>query len=212
MAEQKIAIDKRDKVFNLGLPKSGTTTLSKALQHAGYRVADWRIRRRGYVGALMYVNYFRNLDPLGKMPEFDAFSQVDIIRNGHNLWPQMDYAMLMAIREYHPTIKFLLSYRDPEALSDSMMRWSNLGKRRLKIHDIPGLPVGYGKDHPHRVRWIEGHYSFVRKIFEGDPNFLEYDMTDPEAPKKIGDFLGYDLPWWGQENANVAKESKLVKV
>jgi len=201
-AEKTIATGKRVKVFNLGLPKSGTTTLSKALHHAGYRVADWRIRDRGFVGALMYVSYFRNADPLGKMPEFDAFSQVDIIRDGHNLWPQMDYGMLMSLRDYHPTMKFLLSYREPEALSDSMLRWSNLGRRRLKAHDIPGLPFGYGKEHMHRVKWITGHYRFVRNIFKDDPNFLEYDMTDPDAAQKIGAFLGYDLPWWGRANVN----------
>lgn len=192
----------RAKVLNLGLPKSGTTTLGQAMKHAGYRVADWRVRGRGYVGALMYANYFLGKDPLGKMGRFDAFSQMDIIRDGYNLWPQMDYGLLTTIREFHPTAKFLLSYREPEALSDSMLRWSNLGKRRLKIHSVPGLPLGYGSDNLHRVKWIEGHYRFVRKVFANDPNFLEYDMTDAHAPQKISAFLGHDLPWWGRANAN----------
>ena len=31
-------------VLNLGLPKTGTTTLSRALRRSGLKVADWRIR------------------------------------------------------------------------------------------------------------------------------------------------------------------------
>lgn len=34
----------RLRVVNLGLPKSGTTTLGKALRRAGLNVADWKIR------------------------------------------------------------------------------------------------------------------------------------------------------------------------
>ncbi len=191
---------RRDKVLNLGLPKSGTTTLGEALKRAGYRVADWKVRRKKSVGGLIYASYFQGKDPLSRLRKFDAISQMDIVRDGSNMWPQTDYGLLMKIRAYHPTAKFLLSYRDPAALSDSMMRWSNLGRKRLKIHAIPGLPLGYGDKGHQREKWINGHYMFLRKVFGDDPNFLEYDIADPKAPEKISDFLGYDLPWWGRAN------------
>ncbi|MCP5071980.1 MAG: sulfotransferase family protein [Rhodobacteraceae bacterium] len=195
-------VERPAKVFNLGLPKSGTTTLAHSLRQAGYRVADWRVRKLGYVGSVMYYSYFKGLDPLRKLGDFDAFTQMDIVRDGRNFWPQSDYGLLSTIQEFHPDAKFLLSYRDPEKLSESMLRWSDLGRKRLKIHTVPGLPFGYGKKHLHRVKWIEGHYRFCRKVFAGDPNFLEYDIDDPGAPKKIGAFLGRDLPWWGTANAS----------
>jgi len=195
------------KIFNLGLPKSGTTTLARALRLAGYKVADWKTRDLGYVGSVLYYSYFKGLDPLRRLAKYDAFTQMDIVRDGRNLWPQSDFGLLSSIREYHPSAKFLLSYREPEALSNSMLRWSDLGRKRLKIHDIPGLPEGYGKKHLHRVKWIEGHYGFVRSMFRDDPNFLEYDITDPEAPVKIGAFLGRELPWWGRVNANITRQS-----
>lgn len=84
------------KIINLGLPKSGTTTLGKALKQAGLKVADWRIRQgqtenpmilRAFVGKLMYQSYFESGDHLGLMPEFDAYTEIDIVRNGLNLWP-----------------------------------------------------------------------------------------------------------------------------
>lgn len=195
------------KIINLGLPKSGTTTLGEALKQAGLRVADWKIRpgqapRRGFVGKLMYEGYFANGDPLSLMPDFDAYTEIDIVRNGLNLWPQTDWGLISAIRERHKGAKFILTHRDPAKLSDSMMRWSNLGKHRLPVNAVPGLPEGYGTTDAERIRWISGHYSFVRKVFENADDFLEYDVTDADAQQRVSGFLGIALPWWGVANAN----------
>ena len=202
------------KVINLGLPKSGTTTLGEALARAGLKVADWRIRKgqtlddtlaRRFVGKLMYEGYFEDGDPLARMPGFDAFTEIDIVRNGLNLWPQTDWGLLDAIRKNHPNAKFILTHRDAASLSDSMGRWSNLGSFRLPNSAIPGMPEGYGGTNEDRIRWIEGHYSFCRRVFDGDANFLEYDIKDEDAKGKIGAFLGIDLPWWGKANENTRR-------
>lgn len=203
----------RLRVINLGLPKSGTTTLGRALRAAGLTVADWRIRqgqsrgdrlRRAFVGQLMYRGHFEAGDPLALMEEFDAFTEIEVMREGLNLWPQTDFGLIAAIRAHHPGARFLLSYRDPAEMSDSMMRWSNLGRRRLPGNAVPGLPEGFGRREAERIRWIEGHHAFCRQVFAGAPDFLEYDIDDPRAPARIGAFLGLDLPWWGVANAGAA--------
>jgi hypothetical protein len=201
------------KVVNLGLPKSGTTTLGEALKRAGLEVADWKIRPgqpgpRGFVGKLMYQGYFETGDPLSMMPGFDAFTEIDIVRHGLNLWPQTDWGLLSAIREHHPGAKFILTVRDPARLSDSMQRWSNLGRTRLPAAAVPGLPEGYGGTDAERIRWIEGHFKFCRQVFAGAGDFLEYDIEDPDAPKRISAFLGIALPWWGIANANERRRAE----
>ncbi len=199
----------RLRIINLGLPKSGTTTLGVALDKAGLKVADWRIRKgqtedrrilSGFVGDHLYRGYYETGDPLALLDEFDAVTEMSVASKGLSLWPQMDWGVLDAIRRHHPGVKFLLSHRDPAALVKSMLGWSNLGRTRLPQQNIPGLPAGYGGTPEQLMRWIEGHYAFCRRIFSGDPEFLEYDLTDPEAPQKIGAFLGMDLPWWGKAN------------
>ncbi|PKP73254.1 MAG: sulfotransferase family protein [Alphaproteobacteria bacterium HGW-Alphaproteobacteria-6] len=196
------------KVINLGLPKSGTTTLGEALKRAGLSVADWKIRPgqapglRGFVGKLMYEGYFSSGDPLSLMPGFDAFTEIDIVRHGLNLWPQTDWGLISAIRAHHPGARFILTRRDPAKLSDSMARWSDLGRRRLPEAAVPGLPAGYGASDAERIRWIEGHHAFCGRVFAGAADYLEYDVEDTEASARIGAFLGLDLPWWGVANAN----------
>ncbi len=201
----------RLRVINLGLPKSGTTSLGEALKHAGLNVADWRIRKgqsrgdrlkRAFVGKLMYRGYFEQGDPLALMEEFDAFTEIDVVREGLNLWPQTDWGLLSAIRAHHPGARFILTVRDPARHSDSMARWSNLGRTRLPQNAVPGLPEGWGGSDAERIRWIEGHIKFCRQVFGDAKDFLEYDIEDPDARERVSDFLGIELPWWGVANAN----------
>lgn len=195
------------RVINLGLPKSGTTTLGKALERAGFRVADYRLRhqrdeRRGFVGILMYRGYYETGDPLHYLAEFNALSEVEVLRQHRNAWPQTDWGLIAAIRTLHPGARFLLSNRESSEHASSMRRWSDLGTTRLPMGAIPGLPIGFGANPGELERWIEGHTAFCRQVFAGAEDFLEYDVADPDAKTKISGFLGVELPWWGKANAN----------
>ena len=197
------------RIINLGLPKTGTTTLTDALRHAGLKVADWRIRKGQsalpditgeHVGRIIYADYFASGDPLARLQEFDAINEMSAVRHDRSLWPQTDWGLLSAIQQHHPDIKFLLSHRDPAKTANSMMRWNNLGRRRLPQADVPGLPRGFGRSEAELAKWVEGHFTFCRRVFAGCANFLEFDIEDPGARDKIAAHLGIDLPWWGQSN------------
>jgi len=196
---------------NLGLPKSGTTTLAKALRMAGLSVADHRIRGRNtpdqnlkgaFVAELLYRGYYRTGDPAAYMPGVTAVSEMSMLTGNRSIWPQTDLALIRAIRRHHPGVKFLASRRDGFAMSQSMLAWSNLGSERLPAAPVPGLPPGYGETSKEREQWIDGHYDTLATYFAGSDDYLEYDVADPSAPDRISGFLGRDLPWWGRANAN----------
>ena len=199
------------KVVNLGLPKTGTTTLARALKIAGYRVADHRIRPRqtdnpdladAFVADVLYRGYFLTGDPGSEFGDFTALTELSCLRKGKSLWPQMDFALIDAIRRHHPDVRFLASRRDSWDVSQSMLAWSDLGIDRLPASDIPGLPEGYGETSKERVQWIDGHYAHLNVLFAGDPAFLEFDVSDAGAQRTVGAHLGIDLTWWGHANAN----------
>ncbi|MDQ2092626.1 hypothetical protein [Rhodalgimonas zhirmunskyi] len=203
-------------VVNLGLPKSGTTTLARALREAGFKVADHHIRKddtpnkelhNRLVGGRMYRGYFASGDPLEELHEFDAFSEINGLRGPHSLWPQTDFGVISALREFHPGIRFLASSRDPKDQAMSMLKWSDLGTDRLPSSTVPGLPKSYGQTLHERAKWIAAHHAFLRKIFEGSKDFLEYDIADTGARDKIAAFLGREMPWWGRLNANDPERS-----
>ncbi|ETX28306.1 sulfotransferase [Roseivivax isoporae] len=197
-------------VVNLGLPKTGTTTLARALRRAGYRTADWKIRPRqtprtelhdAFVARILYEDYFASGDPLARLGGFSAITEMSaMVPPDHVLWPQTDWGLIDAIRRHHPQARFLLSHRAAALTADSMVRWRNLGSQRLPKHGVPGLPAGFGHARGELARWIDAHAAFVRRVFAGDPALLEFDVGDPGAPAAIGAHLGCSLPWWGHAN------------
>lgn len=204
-------------VINLGLPKSGTTTLAKALRRAGLHVADHKVRKHQtkdatlhgtYVGAALYASYFAGADPAEKLVGFQALTELSLLRTDQSLWPQTDLALIETLRQHHPGVKFLASRRDAFEMSQSMLAWADMGLARLPEASVPGLPVGFGETSRERMQWIDGHYATLARWFAGDPDFLEYDVNDPAAPAKIGAHLGRDLPWWGRANANPIRRQK----
>ncbi len=206
-------------VVNLGLPKTGTTTLARALRLAGLTVADYRLRGRNtanpalkgaYVADLLYRGYFETGDPGALLSECSAISEMSMLRADKSLWPQMDFALILALRAHHPGVRFLASRRNAFELSQSMLAWSNLAEIRLPASAVPGMPPGYGATTKERTQWITGHYDALAQFFAGDTGFLEYDVADPAAPEKIGAFLGLDLPWWGRLNVNPMRKQGLV--
>ncbi len=204
-------------VVNLGLPKSGTTTLARALRRSGLSVADHRIRSKqtkdpalkdAFVGELLYRGYFDSGDPAALISNFGAISEMSVLREGRSVWPQTDYAMISAIKAHHPGVKFLASRRDAFAMSQSMLGWSDLGTARLPQNDIPGLPAGFGETSKQREQWINGHYATLRHLFKDSTDFLEYDVSDDKAPQLIGEFLGRKMPWWGKLNTSPILKSQ----
>lgn len=209
----------RLRIINLALPKTGTTTLTDALRHAGLTVADWKIRKGQstqdgltgkHLGKIIYTDYFTSGDPLARLSEFDAINEMSMVNSEASLWPQTDWGLLSAIAAHHPGVKFVMTTRDPAKAADSMMRWNSLGKTRLPLADVPGLPRGFGKRNQHLEQWLTGHYSFCRRVFEGHDNFMEYDIEDPDAQTRLSSYLGIDLPWWGQSNVGKAPRPKEV--
>lgn len=203
------------RVVNLGLPKTGTTTLARALRRSGMPVADHRIRAKqtdktelhgAFVADLLYRGFYETGDPGAYLTDFEAISEMSVLREGRSLWPQMDFALIDAIRTHHPDVKFMASNRDPFALSQSMLAWSDLGTARLPGANVPGLPEGYGETSAERIRWINGHYAHLRALFAGDDSFLEYDVADPAARDLISGFLEIPVQWWGKTNVNKLNE------
>lgn len=199
------------RVVNLGLPKSGTTTLGRAMKMSGFKVADHRIRPKqtpvteihnAFVADLIYRGYFETGDPAAHMPGFDAISEMSLLRKGRCLWPQMDFGVIDAIRTHHPDVKFVASTRNPFEMSQSMLAWSDLATSRLPANNIPGLPAGYGETTKERIQWINAHSAMLRCVFAGDASFLEYDIADPDARQNISAHIGVELQWWGRANVN----------
>lgn len=189
------------KLFAVGLPKSGTSTLHKALQSAGLKSLHWRSPEKVLIGRAMYLRHMAGEPIMADFPNANAVTQADGITMNTSYWPQMDPAILRALRKQHPECQFVLNRRDPLLIASSIQRWGNLMERLFTV-GAPGLPPRTATGAAALVRWIEGHYANIAEQFAGDPNFFDYDISDPTAPETIAARIAVPLPEWGQENVN----------
>jgi hypothetical protein len=194
-------------IFVIGFPKSGTMTLHTAFRRAGRRSAHWLVPE-GYCGQLIYRDLRAGRNPLDQLGRYHVITQADVCMPGKthdgeelNFWPQLDFEVIDAIVSHNPTIKFVLNRRSVSDLVRSIDQWGWL-RERLTVSEIIGLPRGKGRSEGELEAWIEGHYAACTDRFVGNPNFLDFDIADPDAKERIERFSGVELPWWGVVNKN----------
>ena len=186
------------KVFVVGFPKSGTTTLTAALEASGMKPAHWADAAGEFIGKTIYENVLAGRDPFDRLDDYDSITQADVCVPAHrvNFWPNLDFAILAKIRETHPDCLLLLNTRDPAKICASIDRWPSLRERIVRAN-IPGLPARMGEKDEEIVCWIENHYAACRKFFGTDSRFLELDIEDEQAPLTLGKALGITIVDWG---------------
>ena len=201
---------KRRKVFVVGFPKSGTSTIQKALEETGYSSAHWRVRE-GFVGELMYKGLSEKNDPWYFLSDYDAIAQSDVCMpiKGYSYWPNLDLDVIGRLRDKHPGCLFVLNYRNPKETAYSIARWGDF-LDRLKSSSVPGLRFQGVDDVSDLEAWVARHHDKVRDFFEGDDNFLEVDIADESAPQLIGEALGLELAWWGVVNNNASNKKNAL--
>jgi hypothetical protein len=161
------------KVFCIGFPKTGTTSLHKALGILGYRALDWP---RAHLDPKKgWIYYF-------KESKFDAFSDSPLFKPG--FFKELD--------ENFPNSKFILTVRNPESLVKS---WDNYfsktpwdieneeDKNRIitRYNDHKKDVIEYFKDKPSQL--------LIFDIFSGDSweklcKFIDKPIPDEKFPHK----------------------------
>jgi hypothetical protein len=197
-----------EKVFCIGLSKTGTTSLERALKDLGYRLGDQ------HQGELLLPAYAaRNFRPI-----IEFCLTADAFQDAPFSFP----FTYLALDQSFPNAKFILSVRDD---SDQWYRsligfHSRLfGGGRIPVKDdlvrstysYPGfvwestkILVNPREDDiyhkPTLVSYYDRHNADVRDYFRIKSNFLEINLSDKTAYRKFCDFLGkepvaQDFPW-----------------
>lgn len=191
----------KEKVFCIGLVKTGTTSLEHALRDLGYRLGNQR------QGELLLQDYAsRNFK---KIVEFcltaDAFQDA----------PFSFPFTYMALDQSFPNAKFVLSVRDDvDQWYRSLVRFhGNLfAGGRIPVKDdllratycYPGfvwdairLVWNTPEDEPYYkpalVSYYERHNADVREYFRSKSNLLDINLSDKDAYTRFCEFLGKDL-------------------
>ena len=128
--DYKRTLQGRDLVINLGLPKSGTTTLHGFLECGNVRSSHWRCGKMP-CGVCIAQNIRKQKAPFTGCGSYKAWAQMDILEpaNGRCSLPQTHHAQTLL--SHYPNALFVLPLRNPVAWSDSIHRWEKHMDRRL---------------------------------------------------------------------------------
>jgi hypothetical protein len=179
-------LSKEQKVFGLGLSKTGTSSLSEALNYLGIKTIHypsdeltWRELRSG--------NYRLTL-----MNEWQGAVDISVAP----FYPQLDEAF--------PQSKFILTVREKETwLRSCEQHWAlmhewldNFPETKRFQEFIGAVTYGVMDFNRHRFSWAyDQQVESVRKYFKDRPeDFLEINICGGEGWPELSRFLGYETP------------------
>lgn len=175
------------KVFCLGLMKTGTSTLTEALELLGLRTLHWG-GRQAHHDVLDAVAAGELA--IGRLPARDAYSDISTLS---------DRFVLTDLQ--HPGSRFILTVRDVDAWVDSRRRHVERNRASQQIGRYAGRNTEV--DEPAwRAMW-HAHLDGVRAHFAGRSDLLEIDLTASPRWDELAAFLDRPAPDVAFPAANV---------
>lgn len=163
------------KIIGIGLPKTGTTSLTAAFKKLGLRTVDHRRRGLSLTG-----NY-------------------GILKNADAIAGQFE-RVFPAVDRLHPGSRFILTTRDVEPWLESVRRRMEfIGKTQRPDHIHNGWMASYGISYYDEdiLRMVhQAHAAMVKSYFAGAKRFSLIEMNIPAGDgwKKLCKFLCRPVP------------------
>ena len=197
-------MSKTSKIFGIGLPRTGTTSLHQALQYLGYTSIHTPLK------------LFKNPDH-ELCDNYDAFSDSPV----PFIYPILD--------KRYPGSKFICTTRDIDSWLESIEWNVELGnvEHRLDNNIIAEMRQAYWgatKFEPKFVRQVwEKHSAGVQEYFAQRPeDLLMIDIIQGEGWEKLCPFLEQEIPsipfpysnqasWWRMTKARIKSLKFLFK-
>ena len=186
------------RLFNLGFPKSGTSSLTDLLDASNILSSHWEVnkkesgeaKKKKFVGKVIYSNYFSNKKVFEGFKDTQAITQADVClpQQGLNYWPQFDQNILHSIRRDYPDCKFILLKRDPKKIIYSIKKWNDM-YFRFVVSEIPGLPSWKGLEDGEILLWIVNHFNSIEERYKNDNLFLSINLEEKTSFQKFCEFM-----------------------
>ena len=163
------------KIFIIGLPRTGTTSVSVALLELGYKVAHQAFTKQA----------FELADVISDAPCFSDYRQLD------KLFPGAKFVYLeRSLDTWVPSMQMLLS-RMLVHLDDKTGRFNAILKRSF-THSFGVNRVDNPMDSEHLIRCYLAQKEQVVDYFKGRDDLLSIDISEPGSLSKLINFLASD--------------------
>ena len=197
-------------IINLGMPKSGTTTLHHLMGCMGLSSAHWGCRSSGSTskacGCHFKVCHEAGEPLLSCSPGYDSYIQMDIVEYSFCHFPQI--TGVDNLMTNYPDATFVMTTRSPEKWAHSVYYWRAMARRIAYCE----LPDPFNID-PSSVReenysdtlsqFYTDHVAFIKaKAAEHGIKLLVVNIEDPKSVSAFLKKMGAKEECWGHQNAS----------
>lgn len=169
---ESVIAKQKQKVIFIGLPRTGTTSVSVALLEQGLKVAHMAFTKAAFMQA----------DAISDAPCFSDFKQLD------KLFPDAKFAYLdRDLSAWVPSMQMLLSRMLPH-LDDKTGRFHPIMKRSFR-HSFGVGEVQNPQDEQHLIGCYQRHQREVFTYFARRNNFLSIDVSQQGALGQLLQFM-----------------------
>eukprot|EP00908_Phaeocystis_cordata_P016108 Transcript_27351.p1 GENE.Transcript_27351~~Transcript_27351.p1 ORF type:complete len:327 (+),score=58.43 Transcript_27351:62-1042(+) len=215
-APQHRVINRGHPVINLGLPKSGSSSVQDFFKCGGLRTSHYQCSKEE-CGICVRHNVEAGRPPLNGCGEYDVWAQLDVDGGTkHRPWldhqcflPQVTH--LSELHEQYPDALFVLPTRPAEHWVASVNGWGAAGsygamhQRFFEDCHLPGLDSALPIDAQDQrlAQFYYNHTLSVRKFMAAQSAaFLEFDIEEKEelVAAQLEDATGIPASCWGQSN------------
>ncbi|MGL4711432.1 MAG: sulfotransferase family protein [Shewanella sp.] len=167
------AIEEKLKVFIIGLPRTGTTSVSVALLEQGLKVAHMAFTKQAFILA----------DAISDAPCFSDYQQLD------GLFPQAKFVYLERdMAKWVPSMQMLLGKMLPH-LEAKSGRFHPIMKRSFR-HTFAIDKVTDPADETHLIDCYQKHKKEVFAYFHGREDVISLDISHAGSLSRLLQFLG----------------------
>ncbi|MEM6249157.1 sulfotransferase family protein [Shewanella vaxholmensis] len=184
----------KQKVFIIGLPRTGTTSVSVALLEQGLKVAHMAFTKQAFMLA----------DAISDVPCFSDYRQLD------DLFPQAKFVYLERdMAKWVPSMQMLLGKMLPH-LEAKSGRFHPIMKRSFR-HTFAIDKVTDPADEAHLIACYQRHKNEVLAYFHGREDFISLDISHAGSLSRLLQFLGLttDCPTLGQVTDRAFSDSQI---
>lgn len=178
-----------NKLFIIGLPRTGTTSISVALLDYGFKVAHTAYTKRA----------FELADVISDAPCFADYKELD------QLFPESKFVYLdRALEHWVPSMQMLLNKMLPELAPKS--GYLNPVLKRCINKTFAPLTTDNSLDTEHLERCYRAHQQEVFRYFSTRNDLLKIDISHSASLQKLLAFLGISSEGTGEfPHLNIGK-------
>ena len=203
----------------VGMPKSGTSSISKYFKCHGKSVGHWHCKHNAksitgstkrYCAKCYEEAYQKGLPIFESCGKYDVYAQMDYEYLPGCYFPQIE--LLNVLVEQAPNATLILNLRPSDHWVKSVQNWGSMSKR-LALCNISTFRKQHWENRTAPVPldyrlFYERHSAKIRAFAAAHPavRFLEIDIEEPDAGTRMNAYFNFTDParhhCWGQANHN----------